>query len=519
MKYLITLVLLLSFSTLFSQWTRVQQLPASDVFTLFHKDNVVYAGGTNVIYVSNNNGQTWNLTTPIPGLSPVSSIINNIIVFKNELYAAAPLHGVFKSPDGGATWQSINTGLGSSATVNDFCEYRGDLYAATAEDLGKIICKLNPVGRNDWLPFSDGLNTGLIITSIIGNNNALVAGTGANAMYDYLPAGDTVWQERLLLGQISPNERVYDIITAHDSLFLAGSSGRFYMSTDNGLNWTLAGSSLISNAATIVNAKQAIFLSARNFDGISFNTDFFYIKKDSLQNPFVNFSIVRNFFTYKMDIAGNKLWAASDNGLFFMFLSDLPGITNAEDSVPLILPVRFTSFTANCQSGKAILTWKTAQEQNSSHFDIERSIDGIHWTVIGNEVAAGNSGVEQTYSFTDYAPLENNLYRIVEYDLDGRVHQTDTIRSSCTATNDLLSVKPNPVHDKLFINITTGNASPGIINIYDSKGALVKTQRVNLLSGSNQLALDVSTLARGIYSLLLEWNNGQIKKTVKVVKQ
>ena len=518
MKFLITILFAFIFSTSFSQWTRVDQLPASDIFTLFHKDSVMYAGGTNLIYVSRNKGQTWNSTTTIPGLPPVGFFINNIIVFKNELYASVPLHGVFKSMDAGTTWQIINTGIDSFSIVHDFCEYRGDLYAATAENLGKTIYKLNPVGRSDWLSFSQGLNTSLSITSIIGNSNVLIAGTGANAQYTYLPAGDTVWQERFLLGQISPNERIYDIITAHDSLFLAGSSGRFYMSIDNGLNWTLTGNTPISNAATIVNAKQAIFLSARNFDGVSFNTDFFYIKKDSLQNPFVRFNIFRNIFTYKIDIVGDKLWAATDKGLFFMPLSDLPGISSADDSVAVIVPVRFISFSSKCETNKVQLNWKTAQEQNSSQFDIERSVDAVSWTIIGSLPAAGNSNSEKSYSFTEDSPAENNFYRIAEHDLDGNIQYTSMIRSSCNAT-DIFRVWPNPAHDIVSVKIFTTNASQATIKLFDSKGALVRTQSVKLLPGSNQFTIDWRTLANGAYSLSAEWNNGNKKRTIQVVKR
>ena len=518
MKFLITLALLVSFSCSFSQWTKVNQLPATDIFTLFHKDSILYAGGTNVIYVSRNNGQTWDSTAAIPGLPPLGFFINNIIVFKNELYASIPLHGVFKCSDAGTTWQTINTGIDSFAIVSDFCEYRGDLYAATAENLGKTIYKLNPAGRSDWLSFSEGLNTSLSITSIIGNSNVLIAGTGANAQYTYLPAGDTVWQQRFLLGQISPNERIYDIITAHDSLFLAGSSGRFYMSTDNGLNWTLTGSSTISNAATIVNAKQAIFLSARNFDGVSFNTDFFYIKKDALQNPFFNFSVLHNFFTYKMDIVGDKLWAASDNGLFYMPLSALPGITAAEDSVPVTMPVRFISFSANCGLNKVVLTWKTAQEQNSNHFDIEKSADDIHWTVIGSRAAAGNGNIEKTYFFTDDSALRNNFYRIAAYDQNGSIHYTNTLQTSCNTT-DVFRVWPNPVHDKVFINIVSAKGSAAIIKLFDSRGVLVRVQKATVLPGNNQFSTDMKLLANGAYTLSVVWNSGQMNKTIQVVKQ
>ena len=510
MKLIITLASLLCFSISFSQWTRVQQLPSSDIFSLYHKEGILYAGGKNVIYISNDNGQTWDTTNVIPQFLEV----DNIIVYKNEFYAACFSIGVFKSSDGGSTWQNINAGI--APFVSDFCEFKEILYAST---LGNSIFKLNPVTRNNWLSFSNGLsNLSANTTSIAGNNNALVAGTLANALYDYLPDNSTTWEERFLLGQISPTEGVQDIVTAHDSLFLSGSSGKFYLSTDNGLNWTGFGNNSPSQLTLLVNAKQA-FVAARNiFNGQSENTFFAYAKKDSLGEPFVVFSFVPNHFTYKTEISGNKLWDASSNGLFFMSLSDLPGISSVEDPQNIPLPVRFISFNASCQGDKVVVTWKTAQEQNSSHFDIERSTDGIRWTVIGNLPAARNSSTEKSYSFTDNNPVQNAFYRIAEYDLDARIQYTNVIRTSCAIT-DMFTLWPNPTHDAVFVNIVAGSESLAVIKVFDSKGALVKVQKTEILRGSNQLRTDMESMTSGVYSLQIVWNNGQMKKTVQVVKQ
>ena len=129
----------------------------------------------------------------------------NIIVYKDELYAAVPHKGVFKSPDGGITWQNISTGL-LFPDVSDFCEFKGDLYAAT---LGNSVFKLDPVNKDHWLFFGNGLSDlSANLNTISGNDNALVAGTNANGIYDYLPANSTTWEERFLAGRITPNEKL-----------------------------------------------------------------------------------------------------------------------------------------------------------------------------------------------------------------------------------------------------------------------------------------------------------------------
>lgn len=198
-------------------------------------------------------------------------------------------------------------------------------------------------------------------------------------------------------------------------------------------------------------------------------------------------------------------------GIPFFERFTLSGINSA-------LPVKFVLFNAKCQNNTVLLTWKTAQEQNSNFFNVERSADGNSWTSIGHLPAAGNSDAEKTYSFTDNSPVENSLYRIAEYDVDGKVQYSSQLKSSCN-TPGAFTLWPNPVHDKLFIGIVTGNdASQATIKVFDNKGALVKEQQANLLPGSNQLSVDMSTLPNGIYNISAVWNNGKDTKTARIIK-
>jgi hypothetical protein len=509
MKSIFTLVLLLNLNVSFSQWTRVQQLPASDIFSLYKKNNTIYAGGIKIVYFSTDNGQTWDSTSRVPQLITV----DNVIVHNDELYASSFGRGVYKSPDGGATWQNISSGI--SPIISDFCEYQGNLYAAT---LGDAVFKLNPVTRNNWLSFKSGLsNLSLNINSIAATSNTLIAGGLANGLYDFLPNNSNDWQERFLLNQISPSERSDDIVTAHDSLFLAGSSGKFYLSTDNGLNWTRFGNNSLSQETLLSNAKQA-FLAARNiFNGQTENTLFAYAKKDSLGHPFVVFSFVPDHFTYKIEISGNKLWDASSNGLFFMALSDLPGITAADDSVTLILlPVRFISFNVQLNAGKTVgIDWTTADATNIDHYEVERSDDRQHWVDLAN-ISPQSSN---QYHSTDAAPLNGvNYYRIKAVSSDGSLSYT-LVKSVTLVAETAFRAWPNPVTDILNVRIATNAESTAVVKLFDSKGALVKQLDVDVMPGDNFFKLNIGSLSGGMYSLSAEWNNGREKRTIHIIKQ
>jgi len=73
-KIISTLLLLACFSTSFSQWKRVEQLPASNIFSLFRADSTLYTGGKDIVYISKDNGLTWDSTARIPGVNSVDVI-------------------------------------------------------------------------------------------------------------------------------------------------------------------------------------------------------------------------------------------------------------------------------------------------------------------------------------------------------------------------------------------------------------------------------------------------------------
>lgn len=91
-----------------------------------------------------------------------------------------------------------------------------------------------------------------------------------------------------------------------------------------------------------------------------------------------------------------------------------------------LLPVVLADFSVNKQNNMAVLQWQTAQEQNSRLFNIERSPDGQHYTLIGSVNAAGNSNSVRSYTFTDAAPQTGvNYYRLKQVDIDAHFTYSD----------------------------------------------------------------------------------------------
>jgi hypothetical protein len=215
----------------------------------------------------------------------------------------------------------------------------------------------------------------------------------------------------------------------------------------------------------------------------------------------------------------NQGFNARNSSLNYVERNNIPSFgrwTLSNNSNPL--PVKISLFNLKCEGNKVVLNWKTSQEQNSSHFSIERSMDSHNWTAIGNIPAAGTSNTEKNYLFTDNNPLQTNYYRIVQFDLDGKFSYTNMVRSSCNS-NDDMKVWPNPFINKISISITAERSSIATIKVFDSKGALVKKQDAAILGGVNQIMMELVSLPAGSYLLSAEWNNGQERKTVQLIKQ
>ena len=276
MKLISTLLLLACFSTSFSQWKRVEQLPASNIYTLFRADSILYVGGKDIVYISKDKGLSWDSTARIPGVNSVDVIT----VYKNELYAACYSFGVYKSRNGGASWEDVNAGL--FPYVSGFSEWRGNLYAAT---LGGGLFKLDSVGRRNWSSFNNGLSSlSANINAVGGNNNVLVAGTLANRLYDRQAATDGAWDELFITGNNSPGDGVTDIVAAHDTLFMA-TYNLFYFSTDDGLTWHESGHTPRSLYTTLLNAKQAIIMARNTFTNGINKTGFIILRKIPCRIP------------------------------------------------------------------------------------------------------------------------------------------------------------------------------------------------------------------------------------------
>ena len=160
------------------------------------------------------------------------------------------------------------------------------------------------------------------------------------------------------------------------------------------------------------------------------------------------------------------------------------------------LPIELIYFNCSYSKNSNSLSWTTASEVNNDHFEVERSLDGLNFEVIGKKKGAGNSLTKIEYSFFDQnSPKGISYYRLKQIDLDGKY----TYSEICTVTNkgtEGVSFYPNPVRNDLTIDYYTDNSKPNSISVTDVLGKLiqVKTSFVD-----SKTTIDCSDLVDGIY--------------------
>lgn len=248
-----------------------------------------------------------------------------------------------------------------------------------------------------------------------------------------------------------------------------------------------------------------------------------------------------DFWVVRLDLAGNIQWektmggSAGDQARAVRLTADggfivagTTGSTNWDVSgnhgnydtwlvklaPDVVLPLHLLNFTSKFQeySFSVLLQWETTQQENLSHFEIERATDGIQFSNIGHVAAVKNNlSDNHPYPFTDKSPQPGkNYYRLKMKDIDGGYSYSPV--TSIQTGNDLTTqIFPNPAHNSLQVQMTVDKEQATHYRMYAMHGHIVLQGVLNTKKGYNLFTLPLSGLAAGNY--MLHMNNG-IKKMI-----
>lgn len=175
------------------------------------------------------------------------------------------------------------------------------------------------------------------------------------------------------------------------------------------------------------------------------------------------------------------------------------------------LPVELISFSGKEVEEGRLLNWVTGSEVNNSHFDVQRSVNGIVWYTIGQVNGKGTSVDESKYGFLDSDEIDGPVYyRLKQVDFDGEYAYSETLtfKSKQAISVDIVNNGSNPL---LQFGKLRKEAS---VEVYAVTGQLVYQEKVANIGAD----LKLDFLSTGRYILKVTSNSSFIVRNVVVSK-
>jgi photosystem II stability/assembly factor-like uncharacterized protein len=307
-----------------AQWTRVAEVPASDVFTVSANRDTLVAGLDSTVFVSTDAGATWQQSTTVAsGLNAVSSVL----VHDGRLYAGTDRQGVFVSDDLGGTWAAYSEGLGGlgSFDIAELIVHGDSLYAATIGG-GAWVRRLD---SGPWIHFGDQIEAyqASNMTAIAAGGSRLFAAGGFNGTVFYRDPGQTDWTVSLLFNdRFAPGLAGLSAIWTGNRWVVGSNIGIFHSATgqepwtfvDFGINPVLfvGFAQLGTDLFASLGAGGGTLITMSRDDGFTWQ----------------NVDTLVSVFTYRLAVEGTTLYAGRVDGLWRRSIADVDSAPG--DAVP-----------------------------------------------------------------------------------------------------------------------------------------------------------------------------------------
>ncbi len=185
-----------------------------------------------------------------------------------------------------------------------------------------------------------------------------------------------------------------------------------------------------------------------------------------------------------------------------------------------VLPVKFTSFSANKKDDNAALNWTVENETSAvDRYEIERSLGGSVFDKL-TTLQKSNSGNGYSYLDRNISAVKSNgliYYRVKQIDVDGRFVYSEVKNVKNSNKNSFISNYPNPVHDITTLQINAPENIEVSYSLLGSNGKTIQRGVIQALKGINRERISMTNYTTGNY--LLKVMMGNNLETLKIIKE
>lgn len=150
------------------------------------------------------------------------------------------------------------------------------------------------------------------------------------------------------------------------------------------------------------------------------------------------------------------------------------------------------------------LEWQTREEDQMSHFVIERGTNGLDFERIA-DIDALNA-TEGTYNYLDSdinREPETYFYRLKAVDINGKFAYSKivNVHNKCGSVDFAVSVYPNPAQNTLKVAINSNEDKFLQLSIFNTLGQEIQTQEFITQFGIEEKQFDLTSIPTGFYIL------------------
>ena len=236
------------------------------------------------------------------------------------------------------------------------------------------------------------------------------------------------------------------------------------------------------------NSISSITISNLTIEGIPVSGNYGRTNNTGTSNWFITASNLTNGFV----VTGTATLAGTmGNGVEGQLIEFGFGNTSAA-AAPL--PVVWGGFTSKrTNASTTTLEWKTLQENNASHYNVQRSVDGVRFETIGKIAAQGTTASATDYRFEDKQATGNiYYYRLQQVDYDAKMNFSNVVKQGNGGKQTLVGGLGS---SNILVQFFTNESRQ--LRILSATGTVVK----QITSTSMQQTIDMNAFPTGVYTL------------------
>jgi hypothetical protein len=203
---------------------------------------------------------------------------------------------------------------------------------------------------------------------------------------------------------------------------------------------------------------------------------------------------------------GNHSFAATSlagiNGMrMYMNAFLTPSNTNCPVLNYIPLGVNLVKFSGSIQNKSIQLAWEVSENETAKRFEVEQSIDGNHFVLLGS-IAGTNKNGKEGYSFSRRQIANGLYYRLKIINRNDREGYSRVLFLKEEHSDDQypLILFTNPVYNELKFSFKAKQRTIILINLYNSQGSKTFSRRFNCTEGNNLFTVPAGCLpVKGSY--------------------